>query len=431
MSIRSTLQRLPFGMGTVAAVGAVALAVTAGIVLMPGHSVSADDAAHGVLEEYDTTPTVQWTLDDASLPGLTGDGDITIADTHRGDWLVSYTAGIRREYVLVDADTGALRWDAPVTVGFGACAFDSRGQVGCSVRTRTDGPDNGFYLVSRSGALDRRADGSDTSALVGVGSDFVHVNSTRYQVSRRSVDGHVKWSRTFAAAATPRYSDGVLVVETADGAAFVLDPITGDDIVTCASCTVEAFSTGVLVSHTPFSNASVDFHPVVDGRVSADSVHTARSQVIVDGPSTLPVLTAGGDQSLESHGRYQVVDPATGHARWQVDDPDLSKVHARPCGPLVSFARKDRSRVFATLASGDIVGQLPPPALDDPSADIDKLACVGASDDVVVFTDRSQLTAYRASTGAQVWTYPINGDASDVDGRIALLQGSTLSVLAP
>lgn len=431
MSIRSTLARLPFGMGTVAAVGAVALVVTAGVVLMPGDSVSSDDAAHGVLEEYTSAPTEQWTLDDTSLPGLTGDGDVTIADVHRGDWLVSYTAGIRRQYVLVDANTGSLRWDAPVNAGFGACAFNTAGQVGCAVRTRTDGPDNGFYLVSDSGSLERQTNESDTSALVGLATDFVHVNSTRYQVSRRTIDGEVRWSRTFASAATPSYTDGVLVVQNTDGSAQVLDPLTGDDVLACRTCTVQTYPTGVLVSHDPLGRASVDFHPVVNGVVDADSVHTARSQSLVSGPSTLPVLGAAGDQSMETHGRYQVVDPATGDALWQVNDKELSKVHTRPCGPLVTVARKDRSRVFLSLAEGTVIGELPPPAFGDPSADIDKLACVGASDDIAVFTDGNQLTAYRPSTGSVAWTYPIGGAAYDIDGRIALQQGSTLTVLAP
>ncbi len=431
MSLRNTFARLPFGMGTAAVLGAAALVATAGIVLMPGDSVSSDDAQHGVLEEYSTAPTEQWTLDDTSLPGLTGDGDITIADVHRGEWLVSYTAGIRRNYVLVDSRTGSRRWDAPVNAGFGACAFDGRGQVGCAVRTRTDGPDNGFYTVSGSGTMERWTDTSDTSALVGLQSDFLHVNSTGYQVSRRSIDGSVRWSRTFASAARPSYSDGVLVVATTDGSAHIIDPLTGDDVTACRSCSVTTYPTGALVSRETAGTSSVDFHPITNGVVDEEPVHTARSQALVSGPSTLPVLTAGGDQSLETHGRYQVVDPATGDALWQVASDEVSKVHTRPCGPLVTFARKDRSRTFLTLDGGDVVGELPPPAFDDPSGDIDKLACVGASDDVAVFTDGSQLTAYRLSAGAQAWTYPINGSASDVDGRIVLVQGSALTVLAP
>ncbi|WOC12808.1 outer membrane protein assembly factor BamB family protein [Gordonia sp. MP11Mi] len=429
MPIQSRFRRRPLGMGAVAAIGSAALVITAGLVL--GQPAEAEIAGgHGILNGYASTPETAWTLDDQSLPGLTGDGDIEVADTSGDDWLVAYTAGIRRVYVLVDADTGELRWDTPVNAGFGACAFDESGDIGCAVRTRTDGPDNGFFLVDhQSGHLDLMSRGSDTAHLIGIDSDYIHVNDSGYGVSRRSPSGDEEWSRTFASSATPTVSDGVLVVTTSDGARFVLDPETGEDVVACQDCEVTTYPTGLVVSRSHDGTNTLDFYRVSNGVVDADRVRSADGLQLVPGPSMLPVVTAAGDTVLDSHGRYQILDPGTGRAAWEVSDAELSKVHTRPCGPQVSFARKDRSRVFFTLADGTRVGELPEPAFGHPEADIDILSCVGASDQIAVFGNNSQLTGFRPATGEQAWTFPINGDASVIDGRIVLVQGSTLSVL--
>lgn len=431
MPIQFRARRLPFGMGAVAAVGSAALVVTAGLVLgQPGQTQVPE--GHDVLRGYASAPETAWVIDDQSLPGLTGDGDIEVADTSGSDWLIAYTAGIRRMYLLVDADTGRPQWDAPVNAGFGACAFDGSGDVGCAVRTRTDGPENGFFLVDAgSGETERTSQGSDTAHLVGIGSDFVHTNESGYRVSRQSASGDERWNRTFAASATPAVSDGVLVVTTSDGARFALDPETGADVVACQDCEMTTYPTGLVVSRSHDGSTTLDFYSVDDGVVDPERTRSANDLQVVPGESTLPVVTAAGDTVLDSHGRYQVVDPATGLASWQVSDPELSKVHTRPCGPQVSFARKDRSRVFFTLADGARVGELTEPAFGNPDANIDMLSCVGASEDIAVFGNRNQLTAFRPSTGDQAWTLPINGEASDVDGRIVLTQGSTLSVLAP
>lgn len=416
-------------MPTVAALGAAALVVTAGVILS-GSPAPSVGSGHGELLDYTSTPETAWTLDDSSLPGLTGDGDITVADTRGDDWLVSYTTGIRTSYVLVDAATGELAWDEPVNTGFGACAFDDDDAVGCAIRPRAGGDDNGFYVIGRDGRAEKTADGSDTARLIGLGDDFVHVSDSGYRVTRQTVYGAVKWSRTFAAAATPRLSDGLLVVSTVDGGRFVLDPDTGDDRLACESCEVTTYPTGVAVEHRRPSDLGVAFHPVVDRAVAPRPAATADGLVLSAGPSTLPVVTAS-DQTLEASGHYQVIDPATGHALWQVADPELSKVHAFGCGPVVTFARKDRSRVFFTLADGSRLGDMASPRLGQPDTNLDYLHCVGASDEVAVFGDTAALTAYRTDTGEQAWTLPINGTASAVDGRIVLLQGSQLSVLKP
>lgn len=416
-------------MGSVAAVGAALLVVTAGVVL----GQPSDDATpgRGVLDDYTSAPSIAWTLDDQSLPGLTGDGDIAVADTLGDDWLVSYTAGIRRMYVLVDADTGQLEWDEPVNTGFGACAFDDAGDVGCSIRTGTDDPGNGLFLIDAGTGSPHRTAGSEAAELVGIGSDFVHVNDSGYQVSRRTTSGEERWTRVFAASAEPDVSNGVLTVATADGARFVLDRDTGEDLVACRDCDVTVYPTGLIVSLRHDGTRTLDFYRVSDGVVDPARVRRADRLEIVPGPSTLPLATDAGDTVFDTHGRYRVLDPATGDTLWQIADSELSKVHARPCGPQVSLARKDRSRVFLALADGNRLGEIPEPAFGHPESNIDTLSCVGASEEIAVFGDRRQLTAYRPASGEQAWALPINGEAAAVDGRIVLVQGSTLSVLAP
>lgn len=143
------------------------------------------------------------------------------------------------------------------------------------------------------------------------------------------------------------------------------------------------------------------------------------------------IAPAGEGSSLEGAGRYEIIDPATGEALWTIADPELSKANARPCGNTFSVARKDRSRVFFTLSDGTRQGSLPPPALDQPDANLDAASCLGASDDVAVFANPNQLTAYDIDTGQQRWTRTLLGTAEDVDGRIVLREGSTMSKLEP
>ncbi|MGB6243828.1 PQQ-binding-like beta-propeller repeat protein [Gordonia sp. (in: high G+C Gram-positive bacteria)] len=426
------LPRLRGGMAAVAAAGSVALAVTAGVVLS-GTPRSATPAAPGVLQSYAVAPTQAWTLDDSVLPGVGGGGAITVAATDGDDWLIAYPAGIRREYLLIDARNGSPRWDRPVDAGFGACAINERHQVGCAIRLRIDGPENGFYLVDRSnGELTRTSDGDDTAALLGFGDGFVHVNQTGYQVSLRTPDGATRWSRTFAAAATATDAGGALLVSTADDTHHVIDPADGTDRLSCSQCTVDVYPGGLAVTSTRIDHESVAFHPFTAGGVSRTPVGTASRMRVVRGPSTLPVLApAGTGSALDAAGRYEIVDPATGRTRWRLDDPELSKASPRPCGPVLSVARKDRSRVFFDLADGTRRGESPPPALDDPDANLDSATCLGASDEVAVFANPNQLTAVGVDSGRQVWSQPLLGSAESVDGTIVLRQGSTLTALRP
>lgn len=433
MSLRALLDRLHLGMPAVAAAGSVALLVTAGVVLSGSPTVDGDSSAQGVLQNYAAEPAEAWTLDDTVLPGAGGQGSVTVAATVGHDWLISYPVGVKHEFMLVDSRSGRPQWDAPVDAGFGSCGINARGQIGCAVRLQIDGPKNGFYLADRaSGELTRIADGDDTSTVIGLGPDFVHVNQSGYQVSLRTATGETRWSRTFAGAARVSVAHGALVVATSDGAGFVVDPADGRDLVSCTQCAIDTFATGITATRTVSGSESVSFYPATDTGVSGTPSGTAQRSRLVRGPSTYPVIAPAGEGSaLDPAGRYEVVDPRSGQALWQMADPNLSKSHARPCGAAFSAPRKDRSRVFFDLVDGARRGSMPPPALDDPDAGLDVSTCVGASDDVAVFANPNQLTAYRIDTGAQLWSRPISGTAEIVDGRLVLRQGSTLTALRP
>lgn len=433
MSLRAFLHRLPFGMPAVAAAGAVALVVTAGVVLSGSAEDTPDSSAQGVLQNYATTPAEAWTLDDAALPGAGGQGAITVAATVGHDWLISYPVGFKHEFMLVDSRSGRPQWDAPIDAGFGGCGINTVGEIGCAVRLQIDGPQNGFYLADRStGELTHMADDAGTATVLGFGHDFVHVNQSGYQVSLRTPTGETRWSRTFAAAAQVSVAHGELIVATADGASFVVDPADGSDRISCAQCTVDSFLTGITVTSTKIGEESVAFYPATGTAIADEPSGTAERSTLVRGPSTYPVIAPAGEgSSLEASGRYEIVDPGTGEALWQIADPELSKAGARPCGAVFSVARKNRSRVFFDLVDGNRRGAMPPPALDAPDANIDNSTCLGASEEVVVFANANQLTAYNVDSGTPAWTRPVLGKAENVDGTIVLRQGSTLTALRP
>lgn len=435
MSSRSSfagrLSHLPGGMAAVAALGAAALVVTAGVVLSGTPESAPGASIEGVLRSYSAEPDAAWTLDDGTLPGMSGPATVAATDGHR--WLISYPVGIKHEFMLIDARSGEPQWNSPVDAGFGDCSINDRRQIGCAVRLRIDGPENGFYLVDQhDGSLTRTADGDDTAAVLGLGPDFVHVNQSGYQVSLRSPDGATAWSRTFAGAAEVRKAHGALIVDTSDDAHHVIDPADGTDRISCTQCTVDVFESGIAVTDTAYGAESVSFHPFTEAGVSDEAVGTARRMRVLRGPSTLPVIAPAGEgSSLDAAGHYEIVDPATGDGLWQIGDSELSKANARPCGRVLSVARKDRSRVFFDLADGARRGAMPPPALDDPDAAIDASSCVGASDDVAVFANPNQLTAYDIDSGAQLWNRTVLGSARDVDGYIVLSEGATLTALRP
>lgn len=419
-------------MAAVAAVGAVALVVTAGVVLW-GSPTSLDDAsANGVLKPYASEPAEAWTLDDASLPGVGGDGLVKVAATNGDDWLISYPAGIKHEYQLINARTGNPRWSQPIDAGFGACAMNDSGQVGCAVRLQIDGPENGFYTVDRdTGQMTRTATGTTTAALVGYGRNFVHVNQTGYQVSMRDAAGATLWSRTFADAAKIRVQHGLLLVDTSGDGHFVLNPADGSDQVSCSQCAVDVYAGGITLTNSEFGHEAVSFYPTTSGKIASKPTGVAKSMRVLRGPSTYPVIVPAGAGSSLSVGEYKIVDPKSGDVIWQLSDPELSKANARPCGSTFAVPRKDRSRVFFNLADGTRRGSMPPPALGDPDSNLDAATCVGSSDDTAVFANPNQITAIGIDSGKQVWNRSIIGAVDDIDGYLVLRQGSTLTALEP
>ncbi|GAC57870.1 hypothetical protein GOHSU_27_00060 [Gordonia hirsuta DSM 44140 = NBRC 16056] len=429
-SDHSPHRRIP-GIAAVGVVGALLLAVVAGAVMWgrPGPDYA---AAVGALRDYSAAPDVAWSIDDTVLPDYEGTGPVAIADQRGHDWLLTYPSGLGRAVLLLDGRTGEPRWPAPVQAGLGSCAIGAGSTVACAVKLG-DLPD-GFYLIDDDGGASPAGPLDDTVTVTAVGGDFLRIDQSGLRMSLRSQSGRVRWERQFDAAATPRMVDGLLTVATADGRSYVLNPTSGTDMLACAQCDLRVYPTGVLAVYTAPGEQRVEVFPRSRSgkKVAGEPVRTAASMAVVPGPSTLPVLTGvGADQVLAAAGRFEIVDPATGEGLWTIADPELSKSHARPCGTLVTFAMKDRSRRFFDLAGGTGLGTLPPPAIGDPGANLDVLRCVGSTGDIAVFAGGDKLTAFDAVGGEPLWDYDIAGPVLVVDGYLALIQGSELIVLQP
>lgn len=421
--------RRPLGIAAVGVVGSLLLVVTAGLVLW-GPSTSEYTGADGVLRDYSSAPPVAWELDDQSLPDYSGNGPITVAD-HRGtDWLLAYPSGLGRAFLLVDVRSGHQQWESPVRAGLGDCAINADRRVGCAVKLG-DQPD-GFYLIDDDGTPREAGPLDDTVHVTAVGTDFLRINQFGRHASLRTLDGTERWDRSFAAAATARVDGELLVINTADGRSFVLDPATGDDQIACEQCEVLVYPQGVLTVRSSPDERTVEVFSRTGRQVADTPVRTADSMTVVGGDSVLPVLAgAGAGQLMEESGHYEVIDPGTGQGIWQIADPELSKSNTRPCGSLVAFALKDRSRRFYDLAEGTPLGRLEPPSVEVPGRNLDLLGCVGSSGRTALFANRDTLTAYNAGSGTVAWSRDINGTASDVDGYVVLTQGTSLSVLRP
>lgn len=432
-SLTDLRRRLPFGIGTVVFVLVAAMLIAVGWVLATGSPGQATAASYsgGRLRGYEAEPAVAWTQSSDTLPGYGADTGIEVADTWRGRWLLAYPSGLGRAFLLVDRATGKPVWHHPVVAGLGGCAITESGQVGCAVRIG-DVPD-GFYLVDDDGVPGSRSPLDDTAQVVGVGPNYLRIDQAGYRVDLRSPDGHEIWSRTFAAAAQARYgSNGLLTISTVDGARFVVDPATGRDQVTCTQCEITVFDDGITVQHNELGHESVAGYAITDGRLGTRPTFASPSLQVVGGPSTLPVLTGTGpDQVDATQGRYEIRDPARAHALWQITDTELSKANTKPCGTMVAFALKDRSRVIYTLTDGKRVGRVDAPAVDNPDVNIDQLACVGSSGSTLVFADHDQITAYDAADGHVAWTRSVIGTTEAVDGYVVVHEGTSLTVLQP
>lgn len=435
MSVRSTAadlrRRIPFGIGTVVAVLCVGMVAIFGVVLAMGTpETSTDGYANGQLRTYTHDPKLAWTQSSDTLPGY-GDGtDITVADTAGDRWLLAYPSGLGRAYVMVSRQSGEMLWNAPVVVGLGSCAFNDDDAVGCAIKL--GGQPDAFYGVADDGTATRIGALDDTAAVVGVGTNYLRIDQAGYRVSMKTPADDERWTRTFAAAATGQSVNGLLIVSTADGNEFVVDPSTGEDQLTCAQCKIVSYPSGIAVQYQGSRDEKVVTYAVTDGRLRPRPVSQQAGLRIVDGASTLPVLTATGSSAVqETQGRYEIRDPAVPRALWQITDAELSKANTRPCGELVTFALKDRSRVIYRLDDGSEVGKLAVTPYDDPDSNIDQLRCVGSSGSTIVFANHNQITAVDAASGSVTWRHSVIGQTSNVDGYIVVTQGSSLSVLRP
>lgn len=421
------------GIATVGVVGSLALVATAGLVLWGQPAPAADDDA-GILRNYDSAPEIAWSIDEAALPGYAGTGDIVVADHHGEDWLLSYPSLLGgasapgRSFLLVNGTTGVPAWPAPVRAGLGDCAVNTHHQVGCAIKLG-DEPD-GFYVVDEDGAARQTGPLDLTAQVTAVGTDFLRTDQSGRRVELRSPAGATRWVREFPAAAIARVTAGDLVVDTADGGAAILDPVTGADSLSCVDCRVLSYPRGVVTVVATPGKEAVSFYP----RRGGNAERVANGMTVVAGASEFPVLSATGpSQVLASAGRYEIVDPGTGHGVWQIGDPELSKSNTRPCGSVVAMARKDRARQFFTLAEGSPLGKLAPPSVEDPDHNLDLLSCVGSttSGNTAIFASPSLLTAFDVNTGAVVWDLDLNGTPSSIDGTVVLSEGSSLRVLRP
>lgn len=424
----SSRRRRP-GIAALGVLGSLLLVVIAGVVLW-GPAETSYRGDDGLLRDYSAAPEVAWSVDDQTLPDYTGSGPIAVADQRGDDWLLSYPSGLGRAFSLVDGRTGEQRWSAPMRAGLGDCALSSDRRVGCAVKLG-DRPD-GFYLIDDDGTPRPAGPLEDTVQVTAVGADFLRINQFGRQVTLRSPSGTTRWERTFAAAAKATVSGGLLVVTTADGRGFVLDPATGADQLACEQCEVLVYEQGVLTVSGGPDGRQVQVYPRTERDVASTPVRTARSMTVVGGDSVLPVLAGTGVSAMmDDSGHYEVIEPATGAGLWQIADPELSKSNTRPCGDLVAFALKDRSRRFYDLRDGAALGSMPAPSITDPDHNLDVLRCVGSSATTLLMANRSTLSAYDAAAGTLAWDLAINGTASAVGGYVVLTQGTSLSVLRP
>lgn len=431
MPARTRARRLPFGMGTLTLILSLAMVVAAGMVLIGGGEPTPSAGyVDGALRGYNSSPAVAWEQSSDTLPGYESNQPMRVADTHGEQWLLAYPRGIGEAYQLVDKRSGIPQWDEPIVTGLGGCAFNDAGTVGCAVSLAD--LEDGFYLVDNEGTPQRADELADTAEVVGVGTNFLRINQPGYHVAMYTPSGNQVWSRTFAARAHAQMQGGQLLITTVDGNQFIVDPTSGEDQISCRQCDIRVYPRGVTVQYDERDNARVLTYPIKYGRLDTEHNAEATSMRVLAGAATLPVLTGVGDEAfLATGGRYEIRDPAEGSALWQIGDAELSKVHAKPCGELVSFAQLDGSRTTFRLDDGSRVGEMAPADPAAPNLNIDTLGCVGSSDSTMVFANNNQLTAFDMASGSLRWELPISGAVQVIDGYIVLIQGTSMSVLRP
>ncbi|MFW0794033.1 hypothetical protein AAFP30_09495 [Gordonia sp. CPCC 205515] len=425
------LRRLPFGIGTVTIILIAVMVGSVGAVLAFGGSDEPATFDNGRLRPYPGEPAVAWSVSSDNLPGYRSDAGIDVVDSWQDRWLLSYPSGLGRAFLLVKRTSGEHLWSQPVVVGLGGCAITDDGRVGCAIKL--GGVPDGFYLIDDDGTPTDASSLDDTAQVVGVGRDFLRIDQAGYRVAMHDAGGREIWSRTFAAAAKASWRhEGVLTIQTVDGARFIVNPTTGRDRLACTQCTITVFATGITVQYNESGRERVATHAIENGAVDERPTSQSPSLRVLAGPSTLPVLTGTGVGQIDAtQGRYEIRDPAQSGALWQITDSELSKANTRPCGEQVALALKDRSRVFYRLADGKRLGTLGPPALDNPDANIDQLSCVGSSESTLVFANNNQITAYDTTHGDIAWSRSVIGPTTVTDGFIVVHEGTSMTVLAP
>lgn len=415
------------GMGTVVLLLSIAMVVSAGLVLSIGTPATTTDYADGQLRSYPAQPEELWSLDLTDMRTYGEGATPVVAGTFDDTWLIAYPSGLGTTYLAIDRRNGKRLWDAPVDAGLGACSVNAEGQLGCAL-SLADQPD-GFYLADlKTGKLGSRSDIKGTREVTGYGPDYLRVNDSGYQVSRNTPDGDQVWARTFAAAADVEVTDNVVAISASDGSKHIIDPATGEDRFGCESCDMQIYPTGVALQFTEQDKQRVEFY-----RADGTQTSVNEKQQLVAGTSILPVTTgAGTAQIMQTQGTYAVFDPSASERLWQITDPELSKVGARPCGSVVVFSRKNGSRPVFDLQSGQQLGNIPTSDPMTPESNLDYLSCVGQGADTAVFGNPGELTAIDIRDGSVAWQRSIvGGQAAVVDGYLVLEEGTTLSVLAP
>jgi hypothetical protein len=401
--------------------------VVVGLVLAIGTPSGPKEYGNGQVRSYATEPEEMWSLDLTTMQTYGEGATPEVTDTFGDIWLVAYPSGLGTTYLAIDRRNGKQLWKTPIDAGLGACAINDRGGLGCALNLAEQ--PNGFYVADlTTGELREFSADNGTRAMAGVGPDFLRVNNSGYQVTRNTPDGEQVWARSFAAAASIEVDDDLVAISASDGSKHIIDPTTGADKVSCASCDLRVYPTGFALQFTDDESPRVEFYTRGGVRTSVNE-----AQQLVSGPSTLAVTTGSGPaQIMQTQGAYSVFDPAQKNKLWQVTDPELSKVAARPCGSVVAFARKDGSRSILDLATGDKVGGLARPDPKKPGTNLDYLSCVGQGSDTAVFGTAGELTAFTIADGSVAWQRSIvGGQAVVVDGYLVLEEGTTLSVLAP
>lgn len=416
------------GIGPVVLVIVAIMAIVVGTFLYAGYDEKTD-FADGQLRSYATGPAVKWSADLSRLQPQVG-ATVSVAGVAGSTWLVRSSVSQDNVFATIDAESGRRGGHPTIDAGFGGCAIAGNGTVGCSVQSPLDNRPDGFYATDSKGVLGSRHDAPAATQIVAQGDDFLLANNVEFTVTRLQADGKQVWQKTFGAAPQITSTDGSLIVHTADGRTYLLDPDNGDERYHCSSCEATAYPTGIAVQQNG-DDRSVEFFTL-----AGTSVSTANGQELVHGPSSLPLVTeASGTGNLPAaQGTFVAYDPAMRTALWKASTRQLSTAGAFTCGDVAVLRKFDDSRSILELRTGKQLGNVPPQVGGDPRADIRTLQCLGATSSRIVAADGAGLmTAFNARNAEVAWQVPdeLGGTPAVVDGYLTVVANGTLTVLQP